>query len=117
MTAIAPYRLDIHIGTTEDGKRVTATPQFWDYFARSLFDRVGGIDAPTNNELVIDMHDDAGLEEFKHEFGKLFDGLNQTPPQQPAQPEPAPSGRLEALEALVHSLQAEIEGLKQGFQL
>lgn len=99
----------------------------WYRFFEQVFVRVGGDEGQTNNELTVDLHDDAGIEEIKLDSYRIRDELNQTPPIQ-AQAEyqdQAPtgvfftptedqSGRLESLEAQVQALLIEVEALKQG---
>lgn len=99
----------------------------WYRFFEQMFVRVGGDEEQTNTELVVDLHDDAGIEEIKLDSYRIRDELNQLPPIQ-AQAEyqdQAPpgafftptedhSGRVEALEAQVQSLLIEVEALKQG---
>lgn len=117
MSAMGPYSADIPIGNTPDGKPVNISPQFFDYVARQIFLRLGGVTAPTNSELVVDMHDDAGIEELKHDLYRSRDAINQ-----------APSGaffivgaeeftRLHAAEAALEDLRKRVSSLEQGVQL
>lgn len=100
-------------------------------FLQQIFVRIGGTEGQTNQELVQDQYADAGIEELKHEAGKAIDALNQLPPIEPslphsdqappgaffAPPPEDPSARIEALEAMVAKLQADIAALLQGYQL
>jgi hypothetical protein len=45
-----------------------------------LFDRVGGATSVSMADLALSDDDDSGLEEFKHEAGKVLDGLGMVPP-------------------------------------
>lgn len=103
----------------------------WYRFFDQVFVRVGGTEGQTNTELVQDQYADAGIEETKHETFKALDALNQLPPIEPskqqddqappgaffAPPPEDPSARIEALEAMVAKLQADIAALLQGYQL
>jgi hypothetical protein len=88
----------------------------WSLYFSQLFERVGGSDGQSTNELIVDLHDDAGIEEIKFDVYRLRDELNTTPAPQGAffTPEADPHARIEALEALVMRLASEIDALKQG---
>lgn len=99
----------------------------WYRFFEQMFVRVGGDEGQTNTELVVGLHDDAGIEEIKLDSYRIRDELNQLPPIQAQAehqdqappgafftPTEDPSGRVEALEAQVQSLLIEVEALKQG---
>lgn len=141
---IFPVPARVPIGKDADGRPVMIERAWLDYFCQQLFNRVGGETAPTNSELVVDMSDDAGLEELKSEFFKAADGLASTPPRSetlptddqappgafftPPQDDTAPPGafftpdapqdaRIQALESEVAQLRAIVDGLMQGYQL
>ncbi len=123
MSIISPQPFRVPLVDPQTG---LITPPWVRYFLQ-LLERVGGPDGQTNQELVADMHDDAGLEELKHEYSKAIDGLALYPRQEPAIPyqdlTPAvvhihqaqdPHARIEYLEAQVAELARAIEGLQQG---
>ena len=99
----------------------------WYTFFEQVFLRGGGTYAPSNNELVVDLHDDAGIEEIKADVYRLRDEGRAIPP--PTQipdyqdiappgaffmPNEDPSACIEALEALVSRMSQDIDELKQG---
>jgi hypothetical protein len=45
-----------------------------------LFSRVGGAVSASTSDLALSDDDDSGLEEFKHEAGKVLDGIRMEPP-------------------------------------
>ncbi len=49
LTAQAPR---VPIGTTEDGKRVYIDRAWYQFLAVDMFTRVGGAEAPSNNDIV-----------------------------------------------------------------
>lgn len=127
---LIPVPARVALGKTPDGQPVFIERPWLDYLSQALFNRVGGTSAPTNSELVVDMHDDAGLEELKSEFFKATDGLASMPPrtdQIPADDQAPPGAffspdspqdaRIQALEAEVAHLRATVHGLMQGYQL
>lgn len=120
----------VPIGRDADGRPVMIDRAWLDYLGQQLFYRVGGTNAPTNAELVVDMSDDAGLEELKEAFFKAVDGLGAIPPpREPIQfddqappgaffaPDPPQDGRIQALEEEVSRLRTVVEGISQGYQL
>lgn len=80
----------------------------------ALWSRTGGTTAPTNNELIQSDDDDSGLEEFKHENAKLFDGLASAPPAYVVQQVEEIETRLASLISHVAELRKELEDIKQG---
>lgn len=99
----------------------------WYRFFEQVFSRVGGTYSQTNNELAVDLHDDAGIEETKVDVLRLRDELGVMPPVAATQdiadmapigaffsPSEDPSGRIESLEAEVIRLRQEIDALRQG---
>lgn len=93
---------------------------------RALFERVGGLSAPSNNELAISDDDDSGLEEFKAESAKTLGGLAMTPVAEPIQPAeslvPLPFEQIAPTETLqplpqevisVQELETQIAGLRE----
>ena len=99
----------------------------WYRFFEQVFIRVGGNSAQSNDELTVDLHDDAGIEELKADAYRIRDELNLTPqplPQTDYQdqappgafftPIEDPNGRIEALQAQLNALAIEIDALKQG---
>jgi hypothetical protein len=82
-----------------------------------LWERTGGIDAPTNTELVQSDDDDSGLEEFKHEASKWMDGLFSAPPQMEQQRVEDIETQLSSAMALIAELRKELEDMKQGQML
>lgn len=129
MTSLFAVPSRVPIGTDDNGRPVMITRAWLDFINEQLFNRVGGTTAPTNSELVVDMHDDAGIEEMKLDLFSTRDGISQGPPpavlaipddqsQAPPgaffSPTEDPSARLEALEARVQTLIRQIDDLKQG---
>lgn len=117
MSTLTSPAYRVPIGIDAEGRPVMADRAFFDYIAGQLFARVGGAIAPTNSELVVDMHDDAGIEEMKHDLYRSRDAINQ-----------APSGaffiigaeeftRLHAAEAALEDLRKRVSSLEQGVQL
>jgi hypothetical protein len=100
-------------------------------FVNDLFARVGGTYGQSNNELTVDLHDDAGIEEIKMELFRTQDGFSQAPPPiYPQQddlnqappgaffvPEQDTDARVQQLEAVVAELQKQIEDLRKGTTL
>lgn len=89
----------------------------WYRFFEQMFSRVGGTYSQTNNELAVDLHDDAGIEETKADLYRLRDEVGSIPPSQQTQDTSDPHGRIEALEAALLRLTQEVEAIKQGSML
>jgi hypothetical protein len=115
----------------------------WLFFLQTLWERTGGTLGVSTDDLNTSLYGDSGLEELKAQFFGLGDAAfsmppsapvaatdDQTPPATPTAlpddfsqpnippaPPDVPSGRLEALEALVQRLQSDIEAIRQGQQL
>jgi hypothetical protein len=115
----------------------------WLLFLQTLWERTGGAQGVSSDDLNASLFDDSGVEELKAQFFGLGNALlalpptiptatsdDQTPPTSPTilpddlsrpdlqqTPPDVPSGRLEALEALVQRLQSDIEAIRQGQQL
>ena len=92
-----------------------------------LFDRVGGTVSASTSDLALSDDDDSGLEEFKHEAGKVLDGIRMEPvpvfaeftdPLHPLHQEHPEVQQLLAevseLRALVAEMQKQIQGLQEG---
>lgn len=92
-----------------------------------LFDRVGGSTSASTSDLAISDDDDSGLEEFKHEAGKLLDGIRMEPPvvfpefTDPLHPLHQEHSEIQHLLAevselrdLVAELQKQINGIQEG---
>lgn len=100
-------------------------------FINDLFNRVGGTYGQSNNELTVDLHDDAGIEEIKLDVFRTQDALNQSPPPQILSadeinqappgaffvPEQDTDARIQQLEALVNEMRKQIEDLRMGTTL
>ena len=113
MTQISaqPYRIPL-----VDPKTGLITRE-WARFLTDIFNRVGGSNGQTNDELAVDMHDDSGIEEIKLDAFRMRDEFGQLPPGADIPPEVDDNGRLQALEAAVSALQQEIEAIRQGTTL
>lgn len=122
-----------------DGRMTTV----WFQFFMTLYTRTGGAQGIASSDLSIGISEDSGVEDVKQQLGNLRDlagllpaavpalaGDDQAPPaavmalpddlsrpEAQAPPQEAPSGRIEALEALVQRLAADIEAIRQGQQL
>lgn len=94
-------------------------------FLNQVFVRIGGPEGQTNTELVVDQYDDAGIEEMRHSMYGIERMFGSEPPPTPQiehqeEGPPGPffmaednsSARIEALEALVAVMAAEIQDLK-----
>lgn len=97
-----------------------------------LFSRVGGAQAPSINELSLSDDEDSGLDEMRHEFGKVLDGLSVEPREVDGElrkelqalqlaPQVQEQQRIEELEtqvssalAVIAELRKELDDLKQG---
>lgn len=92
-----------------------------------LFDRVGGPVSASTSDLAVSDDDDSGLEEFKHEAGKVLDGIRMEPvpvfaeftdPLHPLHQEHPEVQQLLSevaeLRALVAEMQKQIQGLQEG---
>lgn len=84
---------------------------------RDITERGGGVNAPSNSELVVDLPDDAGIEEIKHEFAKRFDALDMAPTTVLEAPANDNEPAISALMAAIDALRARIEALEQGVSL
>ncbi len=118
----------VPIGRDAENRPVMIEPAWLNYLGKQVYERIGGVSAPDNAELVVDLHDDAGIEELKADLFNTRDGINQGPPPQPliAEEDQAPrgefpspvkedpSGRIEALEAIVYDLSRQINDIRQG---
>lgn len=95
-----------------------------------LFDRVGGATSVSMADLALSDDDDSGLEEFKHETGKVLDGIRMEPvpvfagftdPLHPLHQEHSEVQHLIAevseLRDLVAELQKQINGIQEGTTL
>lgn len=84
----------------------------WDLFFKALVERTGGTEAPTNSELSVALHDDAGIEETKADIYQI---RNEAPPpvvQLP--PQDTPDALVQALTEQVAEMRREIDALKAG---
>jgi hypothetical protein len=101
--------------------------EYWLRWLMALHIRTGGTVAPSNNDLSVDLPEDAGLEELRAQLFTFMDAVGQAPPSQPELPQEdftppyQETPREEILETQVRSLaeqvavlQKEIDGLKQG---
>lgn len=79
-----------------------------------LLVRVGGVTAPTINELTVSDDEDSGLEELRHEFSKTFQGLQSAPVMQESQAVEFLLTQVAEAQALITELRRELEDLKQG---
>lgn len=57
----------------------------WYLFLQGVFDRIGGANGQSSQDIIQDMPDDAGLEEIKATLFATTDAINQTPPVQDPQ--------------------------------
>jgi hypothetical protein len=102
----------------------------WLLFLQALWDRTGGAQGVSVSDLGSDLPEDSGVEEVKAQLFGLRDTVFMLPPvppagsnddQTPGLPQSSlpddPSGRIEALEALVQRLVSDIEAIRQGQQL
>ena len=102
----------------------------WLFFLQALWDRTGGAQGVSVNDLAAELPEDSGVEEIKAQLFGLRDvvlalppapssapGDDQTPPLPSFAPPDDPHGRIEALEARVQRLAADIEAIRQGQQL
>ncbi|WP_455275171.1 hypothetical protein [Ralstonia thomasii] len=122
---IAVPFVDIHTGQLNP---------VWYRFLMNQFVRGGGAVAPTNNELSIELPEDAGIEELKASLYAVADRLDALPTaasvaapdqdfppiaQPPLFPDPdtGPEARIAALEAAVAALSTQIAELQQGTSL
>jgi hypothetical protein len=107
MSVITIPRIDVPIAGSEKPTR-----DFYRWMS-DVTERIGGVIAPTNNELAASDFDDAGVEELKHESAKAFDALMQTPPVVEVRVEQLET-QFAVLMAAVAELAKELDGLKQG---
>lgn len=114
MTTLTPQPPRVPLGTTDNGRPVFITREWLNYLAVQLFDRVGGTDGPSNNELVVSDDDDAGLEELKASVYRLANDAGQTPPAELQQRVEFLETRLAELVSLVSEVSKEINDIKQG---
>lgn len=129
MSALSVQPARVPIGRTSDGRDVFVTPEWQRYLSVQIAQRLGGASGQGVDELVTDLHDDAGIEELKSDVFRLRDEAWQMPvPQVIELDDPAPPvvpfmmaedphARIEALEARVAVLMTEIDALKQGYAL
>lgn len=102
----------------------------WLFFLQALWERTGGTLGMSVDDLTASLPEDSGIEELRAQFFGLRDtvfmlppasvvtpGDEQTPPLPSAALPDDPSGRIEALEALVQRLASDIEAIRQGQQL
>jgi hypothetical protein len=96
------------------GPNVYIDPAWALYLTKGLFDRVGGHDAPTNLDIAIALHDDAGIEEMRADLYRLQGEAMLWPPVAQATTESPADGLVQALIAEVAELRKEIDSLKAG---
>lgn len=102
----------------------------WFQFFMTLFRRTGDTQGNTADDQNLAADGGDGLAEIVAQLFSVRDAMHMTPPTlpaipnddqtptaTPAQPPDDPSGRIEALEAVVQRLQFEVEALRQGQQL
>ena len=87
----------------------------WWIFFQGLFDRVGGVQGSSADDLALSMPEDAGIEEVKADLYSLRNSVDVAPQfNQASEIKEDPSARLEALEALVSELTRQVDDLKKG---
>lgn len=101
----------------------------WLQWLRTLYERVGGANAASNNDLTSDLPEDAGIEEIKAGVYALGDALGQVPVVSPSiyddefrQQPPEVSmlsdidieSRIAAMAEEIAVLRQQIQDLKQG---
>lgn len=79
-----------------------------------LWNRVGGSNAVSIDELQIMAMEDAGIEEAKATLFALADEMAQMPTPAPDADEDPQDGRIEAMAAELAELRAKVESLLQG---
>ena len=99
---------------TDDRRPVYITREWLQYLAVSLYERVGGIEAPSNNELVVSDDDDAGLEETKSVLYRLANDIQQAPPTYEQQRIETLETQVSELLSLCAELQKQINDINQG---
>ena len=90
-------------------------PRPWAQWFLLLWNRVGGSNAVSVDELQLMAMEDAGIEELKSELNHVSDALALSPPTATITADPLDNN--ESLRAEVASLRMEIEALKQGLSL
>jgi hypothetical protein len=110
---IKPPPPTVPFGWLENGTPVRID-QAWDLFLRALVERTGGVDAPTNSELAIALHDDAGIEEMRSDLFRLAGEVAIAPSREPQSEVQAPDALVQALIAQVAEMRKEIDALKAG---
>lgn len=102
----------------------------WLLFLADIWDRLGGLQGQSTNDLTADLPEDAGIEELKADVYRDRDISQMMPPYVPQAlpddlnpPRVDPlqvsdvDGRVSALEAQLAYLMAEIQSIKQGITL
>ena len=90
-------------------------PRPWAQWFLLLWNRVGGSNAVSVDELQLMAMEDAGIEELKAALYQLNDSLEQTPPIATITTDSLDNN--ESVRAELDALRMEIEALKQGLSL
>ena len=104
MTTLIPPPTRQIIGYVNKDGTVIGDRTWLIYWLQGLFERTGGTTAPTNNEIMVDLPDDVGIEEIRHEVSKAIESA-------------ALWNQVAELSAVVAELKKEIDGLKSGTML
>lgn len=91
-------------------------PRPWSLWFIELWNRVGGSNAVSIDELQLMAMEDAGIEELKASLNSVNNDLNLAPPYASIS-EDTQENEISALRAEVTALRMEIEALKQGLTL
>jgi hypothetical protein len=114
MSTISHWQARIPIGQTADGVLIYASDDFYRFLARDVFARIGGVTAPTNNDIDENLLDDSGMAEIEASMLSLANEIGQEPKGEVAQAIEQQQNAVASLDASVSELRAEIEAIKNG---
>lgn len=116
MSAISQWQARIPIGQTADGVLIYASDDFYRFLARDVFARLGGVTAPTNNDIDENLLDDSGMAEIEAAMMATANEFGQAPAQEVAQTidQQQNVDVFAELSERISILEVEINSLKQG---
>jgi hypothetical protein len=114
MSTISHWQARIPIGQTADGVLIYASDDFYRFLARDVFARIGGVTAPTNNDIDENLLDDSGMAEIEASMLSLANEIGQEPKGEVAQAIEQQQNAVASLDASVSELREEIAAMKNG---
>jgi uncharacterized NAD-dependent epimerase/dehydratase family protein len=117
MSNVPQWQARIPIGQTADGVLIYASDDFYRFLARDVFARIGGVTAPTNNDIDENLLDDSGMAEIEAAMMALASDIGQEPIELIDSIEQAieqQQNAVSSLDASVSELREEIAAIKNG---